>query len=59
MPHGHHLNVFIYKYNTRLYATISNIIKSYTDITSDVHFTLTSPQYCIFLTLISHLKTNP
>lgn len=37
MPHGHHLNVFIYKYNTRLHATISNIIKSYTDITSDVH----------------------
>lgn len=37
MPHSHHLNVFIYKYNTRLYATISNIIKSYTDITSDVH----------------------
>lgn len=37
MSHGHHPMVFIYKYNTRLYATISNIIKSYTDITSDVH----------------------
>lgn len=53
MPHSHHLNVFIYKYNTRLYAMISNIIKSYTDITSDVHLSCHYPNTASFF-LSSH-----